>query len=200
MKEKDVYRTGEAATFLDLPRRTVSKYCMTGRIPATQHPISKMWRIKHNDLVAFMGTNGVVASESTPSPFVLIVDDEQPVINIITRTLSHNGWNLSLDSVTSGYDALVKIGAEIPDLVILDIKIPEMNGKEVLRTLKRGEKTRNIKVLVVAGYPEEIDEMMHLGADAALAKPFKGAQLTEAVAKLLPSMGHYSTEIKIAKE
>ena len=51
-----------------------------------------------------------------------------------------------------------------------------------------------MKVLVVTGYPEEIEEMMRLGADAALTKPFKGAQLIEAVGKLLPNIAALSVD------
>lgn len=183
---------------LGIPRRTVCRYCAVGRIPAAQHPVTKVWKIKHKHLIRFMKDNGLYTSKLTPSATVLIVDDDPSLVKVITRALDKTGWQISIDSTTNGYDALVKIGDAVPDLLILDVIMPKMSGKEILRSLKLGKKTKNIKILVVTGYSEEIDEMMRLGADSALAKPFKGAQLVEAVGQLLPKTGRYATEAKIA--
>ena len=184
-----VYTTGEVAKLLGLPRRTVCRYCAVGRIPAAQHPVSKVRKIEHEHLIRFMKDNGLDTSQLTPPAKVLIVDDEPSVTKAIASTLDETGWRISLDSASNGYDALVRIGADTPDLLILDVIMPKMNGIEVLRSLKQGENTKNINILVLTGYPDQIEEMMRLGADAALSKPFRGAQLIEAVGKLLPELG-----------
>ena len=188
MKTKEALSTGEVAKLLHLPRRTVSSYCASGRIPASQHPISKTWKIKRKDLIKFISESGLDTSGLMGPAKVLIVDDEPSVIGSITRVLANTGWKLSLDSATNGYDALVRIGAEVPELVILDVVMPGMNGKDILRSIKEGRQTKNTKILVVTGYPDRINEMMRLGADAALAKPFKNAELIEEVGRLLPNI------------
>ena len=185
MNPKD-YSTGEAARILGLPRRTVSRYCMYGRIPAFQHPLSKTWRIARGDLLRFIRDNGLDYREPAPPRRILIVDDDEGVTDYILRVLKDLDRDFVVDSSDNGYDALVKIGAEVPDLLFLDFKMPKMDGKEVLSALKRGEKTKRIKIIVVTGYFEMIDEMLGLGADTALAKPFETGRLVEAVNNLLP--------------
>ena len=185
-KTKTEYSTGEVASLLGLPRRTLTKYCAEGRINAVQNPISKTWKVRQPDLVEFMKKNGLTPLQTSDRPKILIVDDEPSMVSIITEILSRTGWDLSIDSTTDGFEALIKIGSEMPDLIVLDVQMPGTNGRDILTAIKRGQITRKIKVIVVSGYPDKIDEMLELGAEEALVKPFKKEHLLKKVKELLP--------------
>jgi CheY-like chemotaxis protein len=195
---KKTHSTGEVARIVDLPLRTITRYCATGRIRAIQHPISKTWKVEHDDLIDFMNENDLDTARLTPPAKVMIVDDEEGVVRYIRAVFNETDWNATVDSTTDGYDALVKIGADVPDLVILDVIMPGMNGKEVLRSLRQSERTKSLKILAISAFPEEIDEMRRIGADAALPKPFKAAALRETVLSLLPGIAGNQTSAKKA--
>ena len=186
-KTKTEYSTGEVASILGLPRRTLTKYCSEGKIKAVQNPISKTWKIRQQDLVGFMTKFGLTTLKTPAKPKILIVDDEASVILTITEILERAGGDISIDSTTDGFDALIKIGAEMPDLIILDVHMPGTDGKDILRAIKKGEITRDIKVIVITGYPDKMDVMLELGAEEALAKPFDTGHLLQVVKKLLPA-------------
>jgi two-component system, sensor histidine kinase and response regulator len=108
---------------------------------------------------------------------VLIVDDNPEDIRIL-ETLLHN-FDCSLISVLSGPEALKTIPAEKPDLILLDMMMPQMDGFEVCRKLKGSAETKNIPVILLSDNPEtdDIIKGFELGAVDYLTKPFIGKEL-----------------------
>ena len=143
--ETDIFNTVEAAHFLRAHVETIRRLARKGEIPAFK--IGKDWRFRREALLHWAKTH----HPRPKSPSVLVVDDDPSLVKVIIGALEETGWKISMDSTSNGYDALVRIGAAVPDLLILDVIMPEMNGKEVLRSLKRREKTKNMKVLVLTG-------------------------------------------------
>ena len=137
-------------------------------------------------MIAFMQSNNLDTGRLAPAAKILVVDDDEAVLRYIATVLNETGWNLKVETTTNGYDALVRIGAKVPDLVILDVIMPGMDGKEVLRSLRQSKSTRGLKILAVSAYPEEVEKMREIGADAAMCKPFKAADFRETAAGLLP--------------
>ncbi len=184
---KESYTSGKVADLLGIPARTARHYLSTGRIPAAQNPITGTWTIVREDLIAFMHEHKLDTSVLNHPSTVLVVDDEPAVVKFITRALEKSPYRFKIDSTNSGYEAMIKIGQTIPDLICLDIQMPGMDGPEVLRAIKKTEGTEDIKVLVITGYPEAIDEMKELGANDALTKPLNPVDLIEKVLELLPN-------------
>ena len=180
--------TGAAAALLGIPRRTVTKYCIEGKISATQNKISKRWTIRQSDLVEFMKQHGLTPHKHSPSPRILIIDDDSAVVKTISKILLKTGWGISVDSAFDGFEALIKIGEEMPDLIFLDIQMPRVDGKDILTAIKKGSTTNKIKIIVVTGYPDKIEEMLSLGADRGLVKPFTINQIIDGVSQLLPGI------------
>jgi len=104
---------------------------------------------------------------------VLIVDDDEMVLNALRRTLEHYRHLFEISTAMDGYEAGVKTGTFRPDVVVLDIYLPGMNGFEVCRFLKSQPETAHIKVIAVTGYGTEstLREIREAGADAVLLKP-----------------------------
>ncbi len=103
---------------------------------------------------------------------VLIVDDDTAILNLMARVLHESGAGLELKSTTSGYDACIHFGEWNPDLVVLDLHLRDIDGKRVFDSMTKRLPHRNTKFLVVSGFHGDIDEMMKLGCDDFLCKPF----------------------------
>jgi twitching motility two-component system response regulator PilH len=116
---------------------------------------------------------------------VLVVEDSLSQREMITDLLKGSG--LSVSVAGDGVEALEKIQGQRPDLVVLDIVMPRMNGYEVCRRLKADPKTQNVPVVMCSSKGEEFDRYwgMKQGADAYIAKPFQPTELVGTVKQLL---------------
>lgn len=114
---------------------------------------------------------------------VLVVDDSATDRQLVTTLLQKQGYTVT--AAVDGEDALEKIAAEPPPLVVLDIILPRMNGYQVLRQLKSSPETRDIKVILVSSKGQDSDRYWGLkqGADDYIAKPYPDQALLNAVAK-----------------
>ena len=117
---------------------------------------------------------------------ILVVDDEVVVREVLRKTLNTRPAYV-VDEAPDGISACIKLGAFKPDLLILDIFMPEMNGLEVCRVIKSDPQLSDLKVIITTGYPGHrlIDEVNRLGFENVLSKPFKISRLMETVEKLL---------------
>jgi len=114
---------------------------------------------------------------------VLVVDDSPTNRHVAVALLQKEGY--AVTTAVDGEDALEKVAAIRPPLVVLDIVLPKMNGYQVLRHLKTTPETRNIKVILVSSKDQESDRFWGLkqGADDYIAKPYPDDALLAAVAR-----------------
>jgi twitching motility two-component system response regulator PilH len=108
---------------------------------------------------------------------VLVVEDSLSQRKMISELLTKKG--LTVTQASNGSEALEKIRDQCPDLVLLDIVMPYMNGYEVCRRLKANPKTQKVPVVLCSAKAEEFDRYwgMKQGADAYIAKPFQPVEL-----------------------
>lgn len=113
---------------------------------------------------------------------IALVDDDKNILTSVTMLLEQEGYNVR--SYSDGASALTALSASPPDLAILDIKMPRMDGLELLRRLKQ---TADVPVIFLTSKDEEIDELMGLnaGADDYIRKPFSQRLLLERVKAVL---------------
>jgi len=116
---------------------------------------------------------------------VLVVEDSVAQSQMISDLLRGSGLTVTVAS--DGVEALEKIQGQRPDLVVLDIVMPRMNGYEVCRRLKADPKTQSVPVVMCSSKGEEFDRYwgMKQGADAYIAKPFQPTELVGTVKQLL---------------
>ena len=119
-------------------------------------------------------------------PTVLVVDDERAIARIASDYLEHAGFTVVI--AADGSEALAKIGAHRPDLVILDIGLPGVNGMDVARQLRR---TSNIPIIMLTARVDESDRLrgLELGADDYVTKPFSPRELVLRVRAVLRRAG-----------
>jgi len=113
---------------------------------------------------------------------VLVVDDEPRMIEFIRMSLELEGYRVL--SAASGYEALRQLAAEIPDLVLLDIMMPEMDGFETLKGIRE---MSNVPVIILSVKGEEWDRVhgLDLGADDYITKPFGNRELLSRIKAVL---------------
>lgn len=116
---------------------------------------------------------------------VLVVEDSPAQREMITDLLRGSGLDVSV--ATDGVEALERIESQQPDIVILDIVMPRMNGYELCRRLKTDPKTQTVPVVMCSSKGEEFDRYWGIkqGADAYIAKPFQPTELVGTVKQLL---------------
>jgi phosphoserine phosphatase RsbU/P len=120
--------------------------------------------------------------QAIKKPLILIVDDTPKNIQVLGNILHNKGYNLCV--ATSGLQAIESAKTELPDLILLDIQMPEMDGFEVCKVLKSNPKTKAIPVIFLTAVtePERILYGFELGAVDYVTKPFNVAELTARVA------------------
>ena len=103
---------------------------------------------------------------------ILIVEDEPDIVELLVYNLDQAGFKT--EAVFNGADALDRVKIEPPDLVLLDLLLPEVDGLEVCRTLKRDPETASIPIIMLTARGEAIDRIvgLELGADDYITKPF----------------------------
>jgi DNA-binding response OmpR family regulator len=122
-----------------------------------------------------------IATVGTASPQrlgrILVVEDEQDVAEMIRYNLSKEGFDVRVTA--NGADALTQARETRPELMLLDIMVPQLNGWEVCRRLKQDVETRGIPIIMVTGRVEEGDKVLgfEMGADDYVTKPFSPREL-----------------------
>ena len=121
----------------------------------------------------------------TTKPKILVVDDEPDAVELIEFNLKANGYEVA--TAADGEEALQKARAILPSLIILDLMLPEVDGMEVCKILRRDQRTQNIPIIMLTAKAAEIDRVLglELGADDYVTKPFSPRELVLRVKRLL---------------
>jgi two-component system phosphate regulon response regulator PhoB len=128
---------------------------------------------------------GTLCGVFMPKETILIVDDEEDVLELVRYNLNKEGYRT--ETATSGEEAMTKARAKLPDLIILDLMLPGIDGLQVCKNLKSDAKTQNIPVIMLTAKGEETDIVagLELGADDYVTKPFSPKVLIARVRRIL---------------
>ena len=104
-------------------------------------------------------------------PTILIIEDERALVEVLTYNLRKEGFEIQ--SATDGQDGLRRAQTTLPDLIVLDLMLPVIEGLEVCRVLKSGSRTRDIPLIMLTARSEEVDEIVgfQMGADDYVTSP-----------------------------
>ena len=116
---------------------------------------------------------------------ILVVDDEVYIVHILDFSLGMEGYEVV--TALDGEEALAKAAEHKPDLIVLDIMMPGMDGYEACRRLKAGEETRGIPVILLSAKGRNVDQKQgfEVGADDYITKPFSPRKLVERINAIL---------------
>jgi len=122
---------------------------------------------------------------NTENKHILCIEDEPEMIDLIRLILGRRGFDVV--GAAGGKEGLEKVRQELPDLVLLDLMMPDMDGWEVYQQMKADEKTKNIPVIVITAKAQSIDKVLGLHiakVDDYIAKPFSPQELLSSVDKV----------------
>ena len=166
------YTTGEVARLCQVTKPTVIKWIDGGTLPGYTIPGSKHRRVTANALQAFMKANRIPDYAGVVRPRILIVDDDLDLLELLKDAL-HDRYDV--DVVSTALDAAARLNVFQPDIILLDIRLPDLSGLQVCRHFQSYTKSRNVPILTMSAYGGEIDpnEVRRSGADAFLPKPLR---------------------------
>jgi len=187
MSTKTVFTTGEAAKICKVSQQTIIRCFDNGSLKGFRVPGSRFRRIPREQLYSFMRDNGIPtdALESGKKK-LLIVDDDQDLVELISEGFERDG-RFDIRSVNNGFDAGMGVREFRPDLVILDVMLPDINGKEVCQRVRSDAALDMVKILCISGMVEQekVAELKAAGADDFMQKPFSIEDLIERSCDLL---------------
>lgn len=187
-------KPSDIAQYCDVHQRTVSRWIANGQLKGHKLPGRGNYRVLVEDFInflhqqkmpmpeAFLASNNKELSAAKKS--ILIIDDELSMRNALKRALQSTPYTILF--AQDGFQAGVKIIAEKPDLILLDLSLPGLDGFEVIQFIRQRSDLATLKILVLSGLSStDLVESIRLGADDAIAKPFDNKDLLNRVNMLL---------------
>jgi excisionase family DNA binding protein len=178
---KTVFTTGEAAKICKVSQQTIIRCFDNGQLKGFRVPGSRFRRIPREALYKFMRDNGIPtdALESGKRK-VLLVDDDADLVEMILKFLEEDG-RFETRVAQNGFDAGMMVKEYHPDLIVLDVMLPDINGKEVCHRVRADATLEDVRILCMSGMVEEdkIQELKLAGADDFIHKPFEVDALIE---------------------
>ncbi len=194
MNYKKLLTTGDVASHCQVSYETVSNWIKSGKLKSHATP-GRHRRISREDFIDFLSAHDMPpldAPASTPERRrLLLVDDEPAILNLITRYFQRHDAPYELATANDGFEAGLQMARFRPDLVVLDLMMPHVDGFRVCKLIRSNPQMRDTGILVVTGYAsdENIEKAMAEGADSWLAKPFEPAELAKQVERVLAARG-----------
>ena len=179
--------TGEVARRLGVSVPTVKKWIHEGRLEAFRTP-GGHYRIPEGAVGALAASMALAPREAAPlEASILVVDDDARFLDLVTGMLRRPGATWKVETAADGYEALLRLGLSRPNLLILDLRMPQLDGLAVCRKIRVDPVLRTMRILAVTGYGDEYTAAAarDAGADDFLEKPFGVAELQARVARLL---------------
>jgi excisionase family DNA binding protein len=187
MNTKTVFTTGEAAKICKVSQQTIIRCFDNGSLKGFRVPGSRFRRIPRDQLFAFMKDNGIPTDAlENGKRKVLIVDDDEELVELMVDVFVRDG-RFEYKAANNGFDAGMLVKEFRPDLVVLDVMLPDINGKEVCQRVRSDPTMSSVKIICISGMVEQdkIADLRLAGADDFMNKPFAVDQLLDRSCEML---------------
>ena len=184
---KEIYTTGEVAQICKVSQQTVIRCFDSGRLKGFRVPGSRFRRIPRESLVAFMKGNQIPLDHlDSGKKRVLVVDDDEAIVEMFKDLLDRDG-RFEVFTANTGYQAGILTEQARPDIMLLDYKLPDINGNVVCRTIRSNPNYEHMRIIIISGVadPDEVEELRAAGADEFIRKPFDINQVLTRIADLV---------------
>ena len=177
---------GQAAKYLGVAQSTMRKWSDLGRVSAFYTPGGHR-RYRRSDLDHFLDRSGRTSTPTVAGPLVLIVDDDDRLREYVRVNLEVEGYVVR--EAANAEEGLAALEEEPPDLILLDVMMPKVDGWEMLRRVQEKHGVGAIPVIMFSGKVDErsADEAASRGAQGFIGKPFDPRSLIESTKQLLPA-------------
>jgi excisionase family DNA binding protein len=185
----DVLTISQASKLCGVSLRTIINWVEKGHIKAYK-TVGGHRRIQKEDLYTFMTIHRIPVPEQEGGDSrkkILIVDDDKIIVETLVLALEEDEHGYEVLSASDGFEAGLQVSHFKPDLVVLDIMMPDINGYEVCKRIKCSPESKHTKVIVLSAYLDEenFNRMKEYGADACFSKPLPIPDLKKEVVRLL---------------
>lgn len=187
-QNKGVFTTGEVAQICKISQQTVIRCFDSGRLKGFRVPGSRFRRIPRESLISFMKNNKIPLDQlDSGKKRVLVVDDDEAIVEMFTDLLDRDG-RFEVRTCTTGYDAGILTEQFRPDVLLLDFKLPDVNGTAVCKSIRSNSKYEHIRIIIISGVadPDEVQELRLAGADDFIRKPF---DINEVISRMVDLVG-----------
>ena len=187
MTKKTVFTTGEAAKICKVSQQTIIRCFDNGSLKGFRVPGSRFRRIPRELLYAFMKENGIPTDAlESGKRRVLIVDDDEELVELMVDVFARDG-RFEIKSANNGFDAGMQVREFRPDLVVLDIMLPDINGREVCQRIRSDTTLESVKIICISGMIEQdkVADIRAAGADDFMHKPFSVEKLLDRGCEML---------------
>jgi excisionase family DNA binding protein len=177
---------GQAARYLGVAQSTIRKWSDQGRLSAFYTPGGhRRYRLRDLDAFVAGSAGGGTAARTRPAPLVLIVDDDPRIREFVRVNLEMDGF--AVREAGNAQEGLAALEAEPPDLILLDVMMPQVDGWEMLQRVRERHGVDSIQVIMFSGQVEDngSDQAEARGAQAFLGKPFNPQELVTRAKALL---------------
>ena len=184
---KQVFTTGEAAKICKVSQQTIIRCFDSGQLKGFRVPGSRFRRIPRDVLYKFMKDNGIPTdSLESGKRKALIVDDDEELVELIRDVLDDDG-RFEVRVANNGFDAGMMVKEYRPDIIVLDVMLPDINGREVCQRIRSDETLDDVKIICISGMVEQdkVAELKEAGADDFMQKPFEIESLIVRMCELL---------------
>ena len=184
---KTVFTTGEAAKICKVSQQTIIRCFDSGQLKGFRVPGSRFRRIPREALFRFMKENGIPTDAlESGKRRILVVDDDQAVVDLISDVLDADS-RFEYKVVNNGFGAGMLAKEYHPELMILDVMLPDINGQAVCELVRRDPTMSDIKIICISGMVEEdkIAELKASGADDFMHKPLDIDELIRRICRQL---------------
>jgi len=183
---KTIFTTGEAAAICKVSQQTIIRCFDSGRLGGFRVPGSKFRRVTRDGLLAFMRENGIPTDGLDGGKLkILVVDDDPDIVELFTDVLQRYG-RFQVRTARTGYEAGMVTQEFMPDVILLDYLLPDVNGNVVCQTIRKNPAFAHIKIIIVSGVvkQDEINRLLKAGANEFVKKPFNIDKLVALIDKL----------------
>jgi excisionase family DNA binding protein len=181
--------TGRVAAACQVTIPTVKRWIRDGHLAAFQ-TAGGHYRVTEEEFARFRDVRQIprISPASPDPPKVLIVDDDGMLLATLSDALTWEG-RYKVETAQDGYEGLIRVGGFRPDVLVLDIMMPGLNGFQVCRRVKADPTTGSTRILAISGYAQgdTPTRALQAGADAFVEKPIDPARLRQEVDRLVGS-------------
>jgi excisionase family DNA binding protein len=174
------YTTGDVARICQVTKRTVIQWIDSGKLQGYRIPGSRHRRVSAASLQAFLRAHRIPNYASAFRYRILVVDDDLDLQELLKDALRDR---YDVETASTALEAASRLPVFQPDLILLDIRLPDVSGLQVCRHFQGYKQQRHVPILTMSAYGSEIDplEVRRSGADAFLPKPLRMGDLQKRI-------------------
>ena len=184
--KKTNYTTGEVARICGISQQTIIRCFDSGKIRGFKITGSNFRRIPKESLIQFMKENNIPTDNLGTKKKILVVDDDVELLQVLDDFIEDDG-RFELRTASTGFDAGLTTQKFHPDLILLDMMLPDVNGLEVCRYVKNTDPFRHTRIIAISGMIEhdKIKELYEAGIDYYIQKPFNLVDVKKKICEIL---------------